>query len=404
MDLIYTEPELAPPDIKFVQQYNHGDSKFKWSAVLTELADQTKLEVIPHFYFGKEMSTSGKRYYCATSYPTFFEKYEKMSAPCYHEQFISTTPKRLFFDIEAPKLSNYRLGSDDDFITNVIIGVVIPVCVRVINKTFEWAGIEWEVLPSDFRILVACSFEKYSCHLICKTIYFSSMETLFNFTTDIFSECEKIMDMYIIKDEKKKPIFDLKKFQSLRIYYSCKLSEPTRPFYYYCQEQNKIIIKYDLQILKDTLIGYIPPNEIVAVIDYTQIYSKPYLQPIVMKRKRQDGPVIELSQNMFGIKFRNNSMMHLIQLYKKYNIPIKIDQILLNEHVKYRDNIIIIPVTRGLCIHKWSESKSLHKNPSGLSIIINVESGIFKMKCLHEESVQLPHLMLTLDEINNLFD
>lgn len=311
----------------------YASDKYEWDTSLSTFQSSTDKDHPPldMIIFGKEINKAGARYYCRTSFDTFIKRYGTMDQSCklYHDQPSPSQWVRLTIDIDAPKgFGNMiRFGTDDSFVQNIVYNIVIEKIIGIhknLQKTFRTKRI---LTKNDFRVMVSCTDEKYSVHILCKCLYFTNTESLRNFTVDLLLACNE--DLTTLKREKQRnpgvkmynfdslfirkseniseyPLFDLKRITSMRMYDSTKTGQkrPLRLYLPYTDENTnsskekdsrnvwhkfgRIIHEYDESVFKDTLMTYIDPaeKEKIVMIHYPDMHMKGASDLIVSYNKK----------------------------------------------------------------------------------------------------------------------
>jgi len=211
------------------------------------------------FVFGKQLNKSEARIYCKTTFDTFFEKFPRINIKHHHyyEQIIRGSPIRLSLDIEADKKDN-DFGSDDEFLGGMVMNFAKQIllmfeCALDHNSLFYTLGMD------DVYILNSCGSSKYSAHLIFEPIFGHDDEQPKYFLEKLKDRLDHFKINYMKKvGERSMPLFEIKRFSALRIYKSTKGSEPKRPLVYYGKKKLS-----DIEILKNTLLTYIPSKPIL---------------------------------------------------------------------------------------------------------------------------------------------
>ncbi len=362
----------------------------KWSKDVNEHLQNKQSGYV---VFGKEMSGFKNRIYGLAPFEVFFERYSQLNPTHrrYHEQFTDNEPVRFFLDIEAPKWEN-KLGSDTDFIKDIIEDVVISTCIRTFENMFQYIGIKATIDKKDLTILTAFADDKYSVHVIAEFIYFWNVRHLNNFTQDLYYNCNVAIErlykaeLSLIKtlDIKKgghvKPLFDFNVFQSLRMYASTNTTE-TRPFKYWNPKTKSIISEFDQDILKKTMITYTPPNIENLIIQYDQIHA-PVIDrcPTYIHDHQKD--------NFSGIK--GHASVEKIKcgidiakrIYSKEGVPF--DGIIKKIKENKDKSRILFSLGKNICPIKFKNEHKPHSKPNGLALIVDMVNRTAMIFCKKE--------------------
>jgi hypothetical protein len=345
-----------------------------------------------------EETKSGSRRFFICSYEEFFRLWEEIPiySHFFHEACLNIKNCRVAFDIEADKSVNMDKIPSEDYFINEIIIKLIETAVYYLNRILNGYTM---VCKEDFIILLACSKEKYSAHVICgnDNVYMKNTEHLKQLTMDIFNYCLSQNENFRIRSEKYgfKSIIDYSLGCFLRLFKSGKRKEEKRVFQCYsivCQSTSPF---YPVDILKKTMLTYYITDyysiEYIAFTNSIDLDAKLNEQPNNFKFNTKNiryTPRNDIKSYRYDTPFTQEEEFAyypgLITLAKRYylsclnrNIDIKIKKLIWNTN-KSR---ILITLINTPCTILHKTSKQEHKTLSGISLVLTLDKRYMFAKC-----------------------
>ncbi len=340
---------------------------FKWRNKIDDIEKLIKKENICEgeaLRISKDIGNGPKRF-LITTYDIFFQKIMKIPEEhmLYNEIILSNKEIKFFLDIEGSKKNEFL---NEKFIKNFVIDVLLSFVCEKASEIYKI-----EIKPEvDFIILSSSNEDKFSLHVICNNskFVFENKQNLYNFVSDIFYLLnerlieKKVFNPLFIKDKFNKDVelIDIPacKGNSLRIYGSTKYGEK-RYLQHWSTKSKKIIKKFDIDTLKNTLLHYITSNE--KSLKYEIKYNRESIKP------KNELKLIK-NENKINLKFDEHSKSN-IELNDE-NIREVINEI-LNDYYSYAQ-IKQVPIIKKLFINSENSTMKIDvKNSCVLSIIKN---------------------------------
>lgn len=372
-----------------IENKPNGNDKFTWSDKNDLTRDDLNTVV-----FGKEYPGGGREW-VKTTFQSFFSRWLRINMSHHRFNEVLNGACRLFFDIDIYPREN-SFYDPRDVVDNIIIDIIIRECI-VEHKRLEkeWAC-ALPIRDGDFKLIAALSDEKWGFHLVCSPIYYRFITHIRQFIKDFVENCQnKIQanpqnykyDLYVYHGGVKVSCIDMGAISELRIYQSHKADDPKRKLYHYDLKTHKISPVMDLEILKDTLITYLPQDKRFPVINYP---PKGYVE---QKKQQYNSVNRSVSQQSSGNFEAFKSFPYNEELYRicneiveyfyteeKQNVIPRITQ------VKYKIGVreILIGLDQSaLCMRMMHGYGKTHENMGGSALLVKLNWFTVEMFCRH---------------------